>query len=77
MRFNVAGGSRASLQEVLDLVRRVTGTSPQVRYQPAQPGDVRDTWADTSLARRHLGFEARLGLADGLARQWRHVQGQG
>ncbi|MEA3337303.1 MAG: GDP-mannose 4,6-dehydratase [Chloroflexota bacterium] len=75
-RFNIAGGSRASIREVLSLVAQITGQELHVRYLAHQPGDVRDTWADTAQARQHLGFQAQLSLEEGLTRQWQHIRSQ-
>jgi UDP-glucose 4-epimerase len=69
--YNIGGGARVSLNEVLDLVGRVTGTVPQIDRGPAQKGDMRDTYADTSLARAELGFQPTVSLADGLAEEYR------
>ncbi|OQA39781.1 MAG: UDP-glucose 4-epimerase [Chloroflexi bacterium ADurb.Bin325] len=68
--LNIAGGVRASVNEVLAEVARLAGRPLRLRALPAQPGDVRDTWADTALAQRLLGFRPAVGLAEGLARQW-------
>jgi nucleoside-diphosphate-sugar epimerase len=38
--------------------------------EPARPGDQRYTFADTSRLRTYLGWEPRVGLDEGLARQW-------
>jgi len=67
---NIAGGVRASVNEVLAEIARLAGHPLRLRTLPAQPGDVRDTWADTTLAQALLGFRPIVGLAEGLARQW-------
>ena len=72
--FNVAGGTRASMREVLDILAEVTGSQPQVQPLPPQPGDVRDTWADATAARQTLGFAPQVDLRQGLAAQWAAVQ---
>jgi nucleoside-diphosphate-sugar epimerase len=36
------------------------------RYLPPRPGDLRDSWADVGEAKRLLGWEARIGLDEGL-----------
>jgi nucleoside-diphosphate-sugar epimerase len=72
--MNVAGGSRASMLDVLAAVSAVLPGQIRVRHMPAQPGDVRDTWADTTLAASVLGFEPRTGLPEGLERQWQAVR---
>jgi nucleoside-diphosphate-sugar epimerase len=69
--YNLGGGSRVSLNEVLDIVGRVTGQPLKIERGPAQKGDVRDTYADTSRARTDLGFQPTVTLADGLAEEYR------
>jgi len=64
--YNIGGGSRVSVNHVLELVRRVSGRQLEVRHEAPQKGDMRDTYADTSRARRDLGFEPRVCLEDGL-----------
>jgi hypothetical protein len=40
---------------------------------PAQPGDVRDTWADTAQIEQYLGFTPAVALLQGLRAQWQAV----
>ena len=54
--YNIGGGSRVSVNEVLEMIGRVSGRQPRVIVDPAQKGDMRHTYADTSLARADLGF---------------------
>jgi nucleoside-diphosphate-sugar epimerase len=68
--YNVGGGHRVSLVEVLDRIERLVGRPIERRHIDAQPGDPRDTAADTSRARRDLGYEPRTSLEQGLSRQW-------
>jgi UDP-glucose 4-epimerase len=69
--YNIGGGSRVSVNHVIELIGTVTGRRLDVRREAAQKGDMRDTYADTSLARRDLGFAPRVGLAEGLAAEFR------
>jgi len=71
--YNIGGGSRVSINEVLDLIGRVTGRALDVRREPAQPGDMRDTYADTTLARRDLGFHPAATLPQGLAAEYEWI----
>jgi nucleoside-diphosphate-sugar epimerase len=64
---NVGGGSRTSMAEVIRIVAALAGREVATARGPAQPGDVRDTAADTSLARRAFGYSPAVPLADGLA----------
>ncbi len=65
--YNIGGGSRVSVLEVLELVGRLTGRPVQIRREEAQKGDMRDTFADTSRAQADLGFHPRFTLERGLA----------
>ena len=65
--YNIGGGSRVSINQVLDMVGRVSGRRPVLRGDSAQKGDMRHTYADTSLARADLGFAPAVGLEEGLA----------
>ncbi len=70
--YNIGGGSRVSVNEVLEIIGRVAGRRPLVTVDPAQKGDMRHTYADTWLARTDLGFSPTVGLEQGLAaeHQW-------
>jgi nucleoside-diphosphate-sugar epimerase len=42
-----------------------------VRREPAQKGDMRDTYADTAMARADLGFIPTVSLEQGLESEYR------
>ena len=67
--FNIGGGSRSSLNQVLAALEEILGKPIRRERRPPQPGDVRHTWADTTRARDSLGFTPRVSLREGLARQ--------
>jgi len=69
--YNVGGGSRVSVNDVLTIIERISGRQLDVRREPAQKGDMRDTYADTSRARAELGFAPATSLADGLMAEYR------
>ena len=69
--YNIGGGSRVTLNHVLDLIRNVTGKTIEVRREPEQKGDMRHTYADTTAARRDLDFSPRVTLENGLDQQYR------
>jgi UDP-glucose 4-epimerase len=72
--YNIGGGSRVSVNHVLDLVGHVTGRPVTILREPAQKGDMRDTYADTTLAREDLGFAPGVNLEEGLAAEWQWVE---
>lgn len=70
--YNIGGGSRVTLLEVFDLIGKVSGRPVIVDKQGPQKGDMRDTYADTTLARADLGFAPTVTLEQGLTamHQW-------
>ena len=69
--YNIGGGSRVTVNQVLEIIGRVAGRPLDVRREPAQKGDMRDTFADTSLAERDLGFSPRVPLEEGIQAEYR------
>jgi UDP-glucose 4-epimerase len=74
--YNVGGGSRVTLNHVLELVSRVAGRPLTIQREPAQKGDMLHTYADTSRARQDLAFAPRVTLEEGLKAQHRWLQTQ-
>ncbi|MGE0813928.1 MAG: NAD-dependent epimerase/dehydratase family protein [Vicinamibacterales bacterium] len=64
--YNIGGGSRVTLLEVFDLIGKVSGRPVLIDKQPPQKGDMRDTYADTTLAKADLGFAPTVTLEEGL-----------
>jgi UDP-glucose 4-epimerase len=73
--YNVGGGERVAMNEVLQRIERITGRTLDVVRDEAQKGDMRDTFADTTAARRDLGFRSTVSLDEGLAREWEWIRG--
>lgn len=67
--YNIGGGSRVTLEDVLGTLARVANRKLDVERLGDQPGDVQHTEADTSLARTVLGYAPRVSLEEGLRRQ--------
>jgi nucleoside-diphosphate-sugar epimerase len=76
--FNVGGGEAASVWQILEKLEKIIGGKAIVRREPARPGDQRSTFADTRKLRRHLNWQPKVGLEEGLARQvaWQRQAGQ-
>lgn len=67
--FNIGGGSRVSILEVLKIIGEKTGRRMRIDFLPKAEGDVRDTWADTARASRELGFSPEVGLEEGIEKE--------
>ena len=64
--FNVGTGARISLNEVLATLRKITSKALEAKYDPPREGDIRDSQADISQARKFLGYEPQVGFEQGL-----------
>ena len=64
--INVATGGRISLNELFRAVRELTGAKVEPIYAETRAGDVRDSQADISKAKRLLGYEPIVDLERGL-----------
>ena len=72
--YNIGGGSRVSVNHVLTLIEQVVGRPVTIARESAQKGDMRDTYADTSLAAADLGFAPKTTLLDGLTAEYAWLQ---
>ena len=72
--YNVGGGERVSVNEVLGMIEDVSGRRLDVAREAPQKGDMRDTFADTTAAQRDLGFHSTVTLREGLAREWEWIR---
>jgi nucleoside-diphosphate-sugar epimerase len=70
MVFNGGTGARITLNEVLKLLGKITGKQIQAQHDPPRNGDIRDSQADISLARKVLGYEPLVYFEEGLKRTW-------
>jgi nucleoside-diphosphate-sugar epimerase len=66
--YNAGNGNRYSLNAVWDLLQQIEGVSLPAQYGPPRAGDVRDSQADTTAARRDLGHAPHFTLEQGLRR---------
>jgi nucleoside-diphosphate-sugar epimerase len=64
--INVATAGRISLNQLFRAVQDLTGASVEPVYASERAGDVRDSQADISKARRLLGYEPSVTLEQGL-----------
>jgi nucleoside-diphosphate-sugar epimerase len=69
--YNIGGGSRVTVNQVLEIIGRVAGRPLEVRREPVQKGDMRNTYADTGLAKADLGFAPKVSLAEGIEAEYR------
>ncbi len=66
--LNVADGRQTTLLDLLAILSRFLGKSVEPEFHPARIGDVRESLADISSARRVLGYEPAVSLEEGIAK---------
>jgi nucleoside-diphosphate-sugar epimerase len=64
--YNVATGRAISINELVRTLNSALGAHLEPVFEPERPGDIKYSWADASLAKKKLGFEAQTGLESGL-----------
>jgi UDP-glucose-4-epimerase GalE len=70
LTVNVGTGVGASVLEVLDAARRITGREIRIEAAPRREGDPSAIWADTLRAEELLGWRATRSLDDIVGSAW-------
>ena len=63
---HIGSGRATSINELAKTVLELTGVESGISYQPPRAGDIKDSYADISKAKRVLGYEPKVSLRDGL-----------
>ena len=64
--YNGGNGGRITLNAAWALLQKISGVKLDAKYGPPRAGDVRDSQADTTLARSELGHEPQFSFEEGL-----------
>lgn len=67
--YNVGGGNRTTVNELLRTIGEVLETEVRIEHAPRIAGEARATWADLGRAERELGYRPRVGLREGITSQ--------
>lgn len=65
---NIACGERISINAIIDLINNIVGKNVKANHVESRPGDVRDSLADISRAKKVIGYEPVISFKDGLAK---------
>lgn len=66
--FNIACGEKMDLLDLVAAINRVLGTKLEPIFEPPRAGDVRDSLADISLAKKVLNYKPVIDFDEGLRR---------
>jgi nucleoside-diphosphate-sugar epimerase len=74
--FNIATGTRFSLNQTYEMLRKIIGFSGAAKYAETRTGDVKHSLADIGLAQKHIGYSADVSFEEGLRRtvEWYQQQ---
>jgi UDP-glucose 4-epimerase len=65
-KFNIGTGRATTVLELARLFQRLSKGGSRIVFAPPRKGDVRQSYADITEARRRLGFSPRISLARGI-----------
>lgn len=75
--YNLGESRPVSLSDLIAALERALGKKAIIERLPPQPGDVDQTFADVSLARKELGYDPHTDIDTGLARFVTWLRGEG
>ena len=64
--MNLACGGQLTLNQLLGLLKKITGSDSEAVYTDPRPGDVRHSWADITLSKKILNYRTQVPLEEGL-----------
>ncbi|MCF2514309.1 NAD-dependent epimerase/dehydratase family protein [Sphingomonas sp. G124] len=77
--YNIGNHRSEELMRMVSLLEQATGKTAAFNFQPIQPGDVKDTYADITAIQRDHGFEPSTTIDVGIPRfvewfkQYHHI----
>ena len=66
--YNLGSGESVSIKWLAETMQRIAGAETGIKYLPERPADVKHCKANADKAERVLGFQASVGLEEGLER---------
>jgi UDP-glucuronate 4-epimerase len=64
--YNIGNSKPVRLEDFISAIERITGKKARKVYETMQPGDVKDTWADTSLLKHDYGYAPETSVDAGM-----------
>ena len=66
--FNVACGKNYSVLDIIKYVNKILKKDIKPKFTPTRAGDIKDTLADISKAKKLIKFDPRIGFEEGLVK---------
>jgi UDP-glucose 4-epimerase len=76
--LNIACGQKVTVNQIVSRTNEILGMHLEPIHAEPRVGDVRDSWADISLARKAIGYQPTVFFDEGLARsiEWYRAAGR-
>jgi len=71
--FNISTGKATSINQLVDAIRKVSGSQGNITYLPARAGEIKHSRADIKKAKKVLGFQPQTSFKDGLSLTWKEL----
>ena len=68
--INIANDYETTLNEIVGILEKISGKKARINNQAWRKGDVRRIFAETSRAKKILGFTAEVNILDGLTKTY-------
>ena len=75
--FNLGESQTVPLRELISIIEQALGKKAAIEELPDQPGDVPITYADITKARHLLGYDPKVGIAEGVGQFVRWFRDRG
>jgi UDP-N-acetylglucosamine 4-epimerase len=74
--YNIAYGTRTSLNEVFEMIKEIAGSDLAPKYGPERKGDVKHSLADISKAKELLDYDPKFDIREGMKKafEWYRKQ---
>jgi UDP-N-acetylglucosamine/UDP-N-acetylgalactosamine 4-epimerase len=74
--YNIAFGTKTSLNEVFEMIKEIGGSDLAPKYGPERKGDVKHSLADISKAKELLGYDPEFDIREGIKKtfEWYRKQ---
>ena len=66
--YNLGNHKSEDLMDFIRILEKAIGKKAEMEFQPMQPGDVKETFADIEASRRDFGFDPKTTIEEGLPR---------
>ena len=74
--FNIGGGSRISVNDLLKLIEKLINNEAKIKYIDTQKGDVEHTYADVEKAKIKIGYTPIVGIEEGIERYIKSIMSE-